>query len=1126
MLRRLISVVFVTLVLGLVAGQALGAGYDRAVYYDADYAAGWIGNPEEIRDELAAAGYTVLDADALLTWMEGHIADGKLSVVVFAQDIAPDTVAESNTEDCTLRQYLNAGGKIVWTSDIPFYYQGNSSGGTTNWGNGGSSGVLGFDASPNTGWDSGNTVTITDEGVAWGLTTTWSSNRPAPVDGWGNFTALALDDAGNAGAWAAHYVEGDTFRGFVRTSDFSGSTASIADLMALAEYVLYFETAIAPVPDDGATDVMRDVALSWVPGEFAATHDVYFGTSFDDVSAADRSNPLGVLVSQGQADASYDPEGLLALGQTYYWRVDEVNAAPDNTIFKGDVWSFTAEPVAYPIEGVIATTNMISDDGSGPERTVDGSGLDENDQHSIDSIDMWLASPSGDESPYIQYEFDRVYKLYEMLLWNYNVQFELILGFGLKDVTVEYSEDGATWAALGDVELAQATAKSTYTANTTIDFGGVAAKYVRLTVNSGWGIMGQYGLSEVRFLYVPAQAREPQPADGASNVAVDTVLGWRAGREAAVHEVYFGTDEAAVADSVALADAVADSSYQPSSIEFGNVYYWKIIEVNEADAISAWEGDLWSFSTQEFAVVEDFESYDDEDNRIYDAWIDGWVNETGSTVGYFEEPFAERSIVNSGRQSMPLQYDNSQAPFYSEAEHDFGGQDWTANGADTLALSFQGRPVTFAERADGSILMGAGGADIWGTADEFRYAYKELTGDGSIVARVDSVDYSNDWAKAGVMIRQNLNANAINAGIFVTPANGISFQYRTTAGADSANVADAGFVAPYWVKLNRTGNVFTAAYSADGVAWTDLAATSDVVIEMSGTVYIGLALTSHDAGIMTSAAFSNITTTGTVSGAWQAEEIGVAQPGNDAEALYVVVEDTAGRSATVVHPDPEASLATSWRQWQIPLSAFTGVNMASVSTMVIGLGDPDNLSAGGTGLLYIDDIGFGTPLSHNVMVDITGAGDVVKGVPNDGDWPAAETPDLAIDDDTATKFLHFKGFSEPTGLQITPSVGATVVKEVTFTTANDAPERDPAAFELYGSNDSIDGPYTLIASGDIADFAQATEWPRFTMNETSISFENDTAYDHYQILITAVRDATSANSMQVAEIELIGVLAP
>ena len=147
------------------------------------------------------------------------------------------------------------------------------------------------------------------------------------------------------------------------------------------------------------------------------------------------------------------------------------------------------------------------------------------------------------------------------------------------------------------------------------------------------------------------------------------------------------------------------------------------------------------------------------------------------------------------------------------------------------------------------------------------------------------------------------------------------------------------------------------------------------------------------------------------------------------------------------------------------------------------------------------------------------------GVPNDGDWPDAETPELSIDNDTATKFLHFKGFSEPTGIQVTPAAGASIVTGLSFTTANDAAERDPVAFELYGSNDSIDGPYTLIAGGEIADFAQATAWPRFTKNETPITFDNDVAYTHYQLLLTAVRDPASANSMQIAEIELLGTMA-
>ena len=169
-----------------------------------------------------------------------------------------------------------------------------------------------------------------------------------------------------------------------------------------------------------------------------------------------------------------------------------------------------------------------------------------------------------------------------------------------------------------------------------------------------------------------------------------------------------------------------------------------------------------------------------------------------------------------------------------------------------------------------------------------------------------------------------------------------------------------------------------------------------------------------------------------------------------------------------------------------------------------------------------------SPMDDVLGSDVTAPGDVVQGVPNDGDWPGAETPDLAFDDDSSTKYLHFKGDFEPdpgtggSGLQITPSSGASIVTGLTLTTANDVPGRDPIAFELSGSNDSIDGPYTLIASGDIVDFAQDEEWPRFTMNATPIMFDNNVAYEHYQIIFTAIRGPVggSVNSMQIAEVEL------
>ncbi len=390
---------------------------------------------------------------------------------------------------------------------------------------------------------------------------------------------------------------------------------------------------------------------------------------------------------------------------------------------------------------------------------------------------MWLATSPADESLSIEFEFDHVYKLYEMLVWNYNVEFELVLGFGLKDVTVEYSENGTDWMSLGDVTLNQATATAAYKANTTVAFGGVPAKYVRMTVSSAHGFVGQYGLSEIRFLYIPAQAREPQPADGAVEVDPGTTLSWRAGREAASHEIYLGT---ALGD-LSLVDAVGEPVYVPADLTFGSTYYWQIVEVNEADDVSAWASEIWTFSTQEYALIDGMEDYNDDidaGTTIFDAWIDGWVNGNGSTVGYFDAPFAERKIVHTGVQSMPLQYDNTASPFYSEAQRTFDlPQDWTLHGAEALVLHYRG----------------------------------------------------------------------------------------------------------------------------------------------------------------------------------------VAQPdtGNSTEPLYVAVEDSSGKSAVVTLP--AATATPAWTQWAIPLSEFTGVNMSRIEVLTIGVGNPVNPTAGGTGIVYIDDIGYGSP---------------------------------------------------------------------------------------------------------------------------------------------------------------------
>ena len=724
--------------------------------------------------------------------------------------------------------------------------------------------------------------------------------------------------------------------------------------------------ATNPQPAIGQIDVPRDPVLSWTAGEFAATHNVYFSENVDDVN----NRAASALIAEDITETSVTP-GRLDFEKTYYWLVDEVNSAPDYAVYEGAVWSFTAEPFSYPVENVIASSNAASEAGQGPENTINGSGLNAQDQHSIESTDMWLATPTSDDPVYIEYEFDAVYKLYEMLVWNYNVTFELILGFGLKDVTIEYSENGTDWMVLGDAELARGTAATDYASNTTVDLAGVAARYVRLTINGAWSTIGQYGLSEVRFMYIPVQAREPEPADGATGVDPGTALAWRTGRDAAAHEVYLSTDEQTVIEGTALVDTISENSYAPDALDFGSTYYWKVNEVNEAEVPPTWDSDVWTFQTLEYVTVDDFESYDNDANPIYDTWIDGWVNGSGSTAGYLTEPFAETSIVNSGRQSMPLLYDNSASPYYSEVECDLGGLDLDTNGADTLRLFVAGQTPPYVETADGTIVMSAIGADIWNAADEFRYAYMNLSGDGSIVAQVDGLYRSNEWIKGGVMIRESTDAGSTFAAVYLTGDYGVRYQARVdtdgSATSDSTVVTDDQIAqeGPVWVKIERVGNTFNGYYSTDGADWT-LMVWSPQTIAMGSDVTIGLALTSHDSAISTGAAFSGIATTGGVTGSWQTAEIGVAQPtdaGNSIEPLYVAIEDSAGNLAVVTHPNAGAAGISAWQEWLIPYSDLAGINLNNVSRMYIGVGDPDNPSAGGAGTIFVDDISYGRPVS-------------------------------------------------------------------------------------------------------------------------------------------------------------------
>ncbi len=465
----------------------------------------------------------------------------------------------------------------------------------------------------------------------------------------------------------------------------------------------------SPFPEDELTDVPRDVFLSWKPGDFADSHNLYLGTSFEDVNAADTSSPL--LVGPGLDANAFNP-GRLEFGKTYYWRIDEVNAPPDTTIFKGHIWNFTIEPFLYPISGENITVTASSySPGQGPENTINDSGLDPNEAHSTATAAMWLTAAGAAGPVWIRYEFDNVYKLDRMLVWNYNGQ-SALAGFGVRNVTIEYSTDDTNWLQLGDeIEFPKAPGTSNYASDITVDFNGAPVKFVQINPVSNWfPVFPQYGLSEVRFLYLPVQAKQSDPADGATDVPVDVTVSWRPGREAAEHIVYVSTDRQAVVNGTEPLVTVPEdlsppgtgrAEYGPLSIDLDKTYYWRVDEVNNIEIETIWQGNVWSFSTQLYRVVDDFESYNDipeneeGSNLIYKTWIDGYDNPSinGSAIGYITGNSLESDIVHSGRQSVPINYNNSVASL-SKATVSMSelpiGRDWTIGSPAVLTLWFYG----------------------------------------------------------------------------------------------------------------------------------------------------------------------------------------------------------------------------------------------------------------------------------------------------------------------------------------------------------------------------------------------------------------------------------------------------
>jgi len=194
----------------------------------------------------------------------------------------------------------------------------------------------------------------------------------------------------------------------------------------------------------------------------------------------------------------------------------------------------------------------------------------------------------------------------------------------------------------------------------------------------------------------------PSPANGAVDVTQTPVLTWVHGIFADTHDVYFGSDATSL--EFKGSGNLGSESFDAGNLEWNTTYYWRIDEANNTNADSPWTGPLWSFTTANFLIIDDFEAYNDLDpddpdsNRIFFAWIDGFDNPSvnGSIVGYANPPFAEQTIVHGGLQSMPMSYDNAVGK--SEATLTLtSNRDWTVKGVNTLVIWFRGEAANAAE---------------------------------------------------------------------------------------------------------------------------------------------------------------------------------------------------------------------------------------------------------------------------------------------------------------------------------------------------------------------------------------------------------------------------------------------
>jgi len=532
-------------------------------------------------------------------------------------------------------------------------------------------------------------------------------------------------------------IPGTTYYWRVDEIEADGTTIHKGDLWS---FTVPPKIAYNSTPADGAKFVDPDVGLSWDTGYGAKVHQVYFGENFEDVNAGTADTSKGPV-----GDTVYVP-GTLDLDKTYYWRIDEFDGISTHT---GDVWSFTTMKAGGGVradyyKGMNFETHVLN--RMDPQINFNwGSGApDESVGEDTFSV-RWTGQ--------VEAAFTETYTFYAR------------------------SDDGVRLWVEGQQLVDSWVDRSATEDKGTIDLmAGQLYSIVMEYYENGDGAVTELRWSSPSTpkqlipqaaMSLPVKAGGANPPSGATDVKQTTILTWAAGDYAASHEVYFGTDQEAVRNADTSSPEYKGSrnlgseSYDPGKLDWDTTYFWRVDEVNNTNPQSPWVGGVWSFTTANFLIVDDFEDYDTGDNQIWYAWKDGLGygtpgidpyyagNGSGSAVGDENTgSYTEETIVHRGRQSMPLFYDNNmQGKFtYSEAELTLTyPRDWTENNVNTLTIWFRGISDNAAEtlyvalNGNAVVFHGNPNAALLDTWTEWNIDLQAFADQGVNVANVNTI---------------------------------------------------------------------------------------------------------------------------------------------------------------------------------------------------------------------------------------------------------------------------------------------------------------------------------------------------------------------------------------------------